>query len=219
MKPPWESEIPFSYIDISPEVSSSTAVYPGDTEFKRDLLMSFAKGDHLELSSFTTTSHIGAHADAPSHYHPLGKAISERSLHYYLGFCQVIQVRLDPNECIQARHFDILTVSTPRVLFKTLSFSDPNGWKPDFNAVSPEVIELLAQRKVCLIGIDTPSIDPADSKSLDAHQAIYRNDLAILEGLTLSSVSEGIYFLVALPLKIKSGEASPVRAILIELDL
>ena len=81
-------------------------------------------------------------------------------------------------------------------------------------ALSPALVEELARQGVVLIGIDTPSVDPATSKELPSHQAIYRHDIAILEGVVLTSVNEGDYELIALPLKIKGADASPVRAIL-----
>ena len=69
------------------------------------------------------------------------------------------------------------------------------------------------------MGIDTPSVDPSDSKSLESHQALYERDLAVLEGLILNRVASGIFTLVALPLALKDADASPVRAILLERDL
>ena len=74
----------------------------------------------------------------------------------------------------------------------------------------------LAQQGVRLVGIDTPSVDPADSKELLAHQALYRNSMAVLEGLVLSQVPAGLYHLLALPLNLARADASPVRAVLFE---
>jgi arylformamidase len=104
------------------------------------------------------------------------------------------------------------------VLFKTGSFPDPNQWNGDFNALSPELIEHLADQGVVTVGIDTPSVDPADSKALESHQALFRRDVAVLEGLILNRVTPGVYTLVALPLALKDADASPVRAILLERD-
>ena len=204
--------------DISPLVSKETAVFPGDVEFSRDVSMDFTKGNHLTLSSIATTLHIGAHTDASNHYHAKGKGIDARNLEIYLGPCQVIEVSVPKS----ARLFpkDIATpITAPRVLFRTNSFPNPNQWNNDFNSLSPELIEWLAEKKVCLVGIDTPSVDPADSKGLESHQAIFKNDLAILEGIVLDKVSPGNYTLVALPLKLQDADASPVRAILLEKEL
>jgi arylformamidase len=203
-------------IDISPLISSRLAVFPGDTPFSSQVLLDFEKGDHLNLSSIHTTVHIGAHADAPSHYSKKGVGIHERSLNFYIGGCQVIDVNLQPRERIFPRHIENIKILQKRILFKTKSFSNPEKWIDDFNSCSAELIEYLADCGVILIGIDTPSVDPADSKGLESHQKIFDCDMAILEGLVLDHVIAGSdYTLVALPLKIENAEASPVRAVLV----
>ncbi|NBV51022.1 hypothetical protein EBR78_07375 [bacterium] len=76
-------------------------------------------------------------------------------------------------------------------------------------------MEHLKTKKVVLVGIDTPSIDLFDSKDLSTHHATVRLGISILEGVVLKDVPEGVYHLMALPLKIKGGDASPVRAVLV----
>lgn len=202
-------------IDITPVVSQRTAVFPGDVAFKRSESLSFASGHHLTLSSIETTLHIGAHADAPSHYHPSGAAIAERDPMTYIGPVQVIEVNLAPGERIRPSHLGGAQVTAPRVLFKTRSYPNPDRWNGDFNSLSPELVDLLAGHGVCLVGIDTPSIDPADDQELPSHQAVYRHDLAVLEGLDLSGAQPGSYLLVAPPLRLEGADASPVRALLL----
>ena len=92
--------------DISPEISETLAVFPGDKPFKRDITCSFEKGDNFLLSSISGTIHLGAHTDAPSHYHPDGKSIHQRDLSLYLGNCQVIQLSLSPGERILPKHIE-----------------------------------------------------------------------------------------------------------------
>ena len=203
------------YLDISPPISAKTAVFPGDQPFARTIALDFNNHDNLLLSSIQTSLHIGAHADAPNHYHPAGGDIATRPLDYYLGPCQVIWVDLPAGRRILPGHLADKPITAKRVLFRTNSFPDPTRWNSDFNSVSPELIDYLADRGVCLVGIDTPSVDPEQSKILESHQAVYRRDLAILEGLVLTEVPEGEYYLVALPLRLEGADASPVRAILI----
>lgn len=202
--------------DISPEISAETAIFPGDTAFSQNVLMDCKEGDNIGLSAFTTTPHIGAHTDAPNHYHASGVGISERRLDYYLGLCQVIEVKVPRGERVGLKDMAGKNISAPRVLFKTLSFPNPNEWNSDFNSLSGEVIDALSAKGVRLVGIDTPSIDPADDKALECHHRIYQNDMAILEGIVLDQVPEGIYQLIALPLKMKNLDASPVRAVLVD---
>jgi arylformamidase len=106
------------------------------------------------------------------------------------------------------------SISAPRVLFRTGTFPDPRRWNNDFASLSPELVDALHERGVILVGIDTPSVDPFESKALAAHKALARHDMANLEGLVLDEVAEGQYELIALPLRLKNADASPVRAVL-----
>jgi arylformamidase len=202
--------------DISPEICAQTAVFPGDQEFRRKIHLDFKTGNHLLLSSIETTLHIGAHADAPNHYHPQGAGIASVSLKPYLGRCQVITVTTPQGARILPEHLGGQEIVARRVLFKTDSFPDPFRWNSGFTSLSPELIQELAAKGVVLVGIDTPSIDPEDSKALESHQAVHQTGLSVLEGIVLDRVPAGLYTLIALPLKIKDADAAPVRAILLK---
>lgn len=207
------------YFDITPKLSSDTAVFPGDQRLERSVSMDFKKGDHLLLSSIKSTLHIGAHTDAPNHYNKDGEDIASSDLKPYLGRAQVIEIKKKKNSRIEWSDLVGKKILAPRVLFKTSSFPNPNIWNGDFNALSQSLIQELAKAGVTLVGIDTPSVDPADDQTLESHREIYRLGLRILEGIVLEGVPEGIYTLMALPLPIVGGDASPVRALLIEKDL
>lgn len=192
------------------------AVFPGDTEFRQEFLLDLRRGDNLTLSKMTTTVHLGAHADAPNHYVAGGASMEARSLNPYLGSVQVIEVGLPRGARIRIKDLVGQKILAPRILFKTSSFPNPDVWNGDFVALSAELIEHLAEQKVILVGIDTPSVDPADDRDLETHHAIAKHDLSILEGLVLKDVAPGIYQLIALPLKIEGSEATPVRAVLLK---
>jgi arylformamidase len=104
------------------------------------------------------------------------------------------------------------------VLVRTGTFPDPTVFHEDFAALAPELVDSLHARGVRLVGIDTPSVDPFDSADLPAHRAFLKNDMAILEGLDLSAVPDGVYELIALPLRLVGFDASPVRAVLRTMD-
>jgi arylformamidase len=197
--------------DISPPITARLAVWPGDTAPTREVLCDIARGDNITLSTLRATVHLGVHADAPSHYGKDAPAIEGRSLDFYLGPCQVVRVdaKRDTREMLPE-----LEVLAPRVLLATGTFPDPDNFNTDFAAYDPAFIDLLHDRGVRLIGIDTPSIDLFDSKDLPSHHAVLRHDMAILEGLVLRHVPAGIYELIALPLKLVGFDASPVRAVL-----
>jgi arylformamidase len=199
--------------DITPPITERLAVWPGDTPPSREVLCDMRRGASITLSTLHATVHLGAHADAPSHYGQDAPAIDERSLDYYLGPCQVIHVatprgrRLGPEEVRTP-------IRAPRVLLATGTFPDPECFREDFAALSPELIAALHAEGVILIGIDTPSVDLFDSKDLPAHRAFLERDMAILEGLVLREVPDGVYELIALPLRLVGFDATPVRAIL-----
>ena len=201
--------------DISPEISEEIAVWPGDTAYQREILMDRDQGDSLGLSKITTTLHLGSHTDAPNHYGVRAPGISQRSLNYYLGSCQVLSASTTRGQSVEIKDLSSQQIKAPRVLFKTNSFPDPKNWNKDFCSLSPELIQFLAEKNVLLVGIDTPSIDPFESKELKAHQKVHEFNMAILEGIVLEEIPDGLYTLIALPLKLKGADASPVRAVLV----
>jgi arylformamidase len=198
--------------DITPLVTEQLPLWPGSVPLTRRIEVDMRKGSRVTSSTMTATVHLGAHADAPSHYSLNGEAIHERSLDFYLGKCQVIRVKCSPNSRIHYSH--IPGINAPRVLFATDSFDYNRKFKTDFAALDPQLIQQLAEFGVMTIGIDTPSVDLYESQNLESHQMALHYNMAILEGLDLTGVPEGLYELVALPLKLKGFDASPVRAIL-----
>jgi arylformamidase len=206
----------YKIIDISPTLSETTPVFPGDVSFKQTTSMSTKSGDHISLSSMQTTLHIGSHADAPIHYDKDGCDIESRELHFYYGRVQVIDLSERKIPLISLSDIKNCNINAERVLFKTNSYDHEATWSDDFTAISSETIQHLSSHGVITVGIDTPSVDPASSKDLHAHQAICSLDMAILESLDLRHVEAGFYTLSALPLKIRAGDAAPVRAILIK---
>ena len=200
-------------LDISPALSASTAVWPGDTPLAREVLLEIARGASVTLSTLRATVHLGAHADAPSHYQNGAPDIAARSLTYYVGACEVMRVPVARGEVITPAMLP-REPSAPRVLFATGTFPDPAVFNEDFAALSPALVDHLHAAGAILAGIDTPSVDPFASKQLAAHQRFLSHDMAILEGLVLEGVAEGHYELIALPLRLEGFDASPVRAVL-----
>jgi arylformamidase len=199
--------------DISPVISPSLGVWPGDTPASREVLLDLGRGDSITLSTLRATVHLGAHADAPSHYGLDAGDIAGRDLELYLGPCQVIHVSVAPGARITPEQIGD-EITAPRVLFRTGTYPNPDDFRTDFAALDPTLVDWLQARAVRLVGIDTPSVDLFESKSLPAHGRFLAHDMAILEGLVLTSVPPGRYELIALPLKLQSFDASPVRAVL-----
>jgi arylformamidase len=199
--------------DITPPISSRLGVWPGDTPPTREVLCDMHRGDNITLSTLRATVHLGAHADAPSHYGIDAPTIDERSLDYYLGPCQVVRLSV-PRRTRVAPAMLPGPIQAPRVLIATGTYPNPEDFNDDFAALAPELVEHLHRQGVKLIGIDTPSVDLFDSKDLPSHHQFLKHDMAILEGLILNNVPEGLYELIALPLNLVDFDASPVRAVL-----
>lgn len=203
-----------SWWDISPPLSTATPTWPGDTPFQEERVWSYGPECPVNVGRITLSPHTGAHVDAPLHYSPDGAPIGEVSLDTYMGPCRVLHC-LDSGALVEPEQLAGRLEQVPeRVLLRTYRQAPLDTWDSDFTAVAKATVDLLASLGVRLIGIDTPSLDPQTSKTMDAHNAIARHGMAILEGIVLDDVPEGDYELIALPLRFANLDASPVRAIL-----
>ena len=204
--------------DISPPVFEGAPVFPGDAPYQQEWTATLTDSCPVNLSRITLSPHVGAHADAPLHYDPQGQTIGLMDLEPFLGPCRVVHC-IGVRPLVQWEHIrhaieNTTTPLPPRVLVRTYTHMPVDRWDPHLAAYAPATVQRLADLGVRLIGIDTASIDPADSKTLDSHQVIRRCGLRVLENLVLDNVPEGDYELIALPLKLVQADASPVRAIL-----
>jgi arylformamidase len=203
--------------DISPPVHAASPVFPGDTNYSQQWVASIGPGCPVNVSAITLSPHVGAHADAPLHYDPEGAAIGAVDLRAFIGHCRVIHA-IGCGPLVQPEHLAHAMEGLPaRVLVRVYERMPQERFDNALPAFAPETVALLADRGVKLIGIDSASIDPADSKTLDSHQTIRQRGLRVLENLLLDDVPEGDYELIALPLKLITADASPVRAVLREL--
>jgi arylformamidase len=203
-----------SWWDISPPLSTATPTWPGDTPFQEERVWKFGPECPVNVGRITLSPHTGAHVDAPLHYSADGAAIGDVSLDVYMGPCRVLHC-LDSGRLVHPEQLEGRLQDLPeRVLLRTYRQAPLTSWDLDFTAVAKETVDLLASLGVRLIGIDTPSLDPQQSKTMDSHNAVARHGMAILEGIVLDDVSEGDYELIALPLRFAHLDASPVRAIL-----
>ena len=204
-------------IDISQPVDATTSVWPGDTPFSSEFRWDMDQGASCNVSRITTSPHNGTHADAPLHFLPGAAGIGALPLGPYLGPCVLID---GPRQgLIEPRHFDgIDLANTPRILVRTRDDAGTE-FPTNFVSLSGDAARWLADHGALLIGLDTPSMDPFDSKTMDAHHALLGARVAILENLVLAHVEPGYWELIALPLRWSGLDASPVRAVLRELSL
>lgn len=205
----------FKIWDISPALDEHSEVFPGDSAYSQQLHFSLSPDCPVNVNRLTLSPHTGAHADAPMHYASGEAAIGAVDLQPYLGLCRVIHC-LDSGPLVEPAHIAHALDRLPaRVLLRTARAAS-QSWA-SFSAIAPATLALLATKNIVLVGIDTPSVDPAASQDLPCHHLLLERDLRVLENLVLDDVPEGDYELIALPLKLMRADASPVRAILREL--
>lgn len=199
--------------DISPAISPATPGFPGDTAYSQRWNAQIAPGCPVNVSAITMSPHLGAHADAPLHYAAGASAIGQVDLDPFLGPCRVIHA-IDRGPLIARAHLEHAAAGLPpRVLVRTCTKA-PAQWSDSFPAFAPGTIAWLAGLGVRLVGIDSQSVDPAASKTLESHQQLLIHGMRVLENLVLDEVEAGDYELIALPLKLTDADASPVRAVL-----
>ncbi|WP_417450715.1 arylformamidase [Kordiimonas sp.] len=203
--------------DISQTIRPGIPVWPGDSEFTLDRTWHIEPGCPVNVSAMTMSTHTGSHADSRLHFDKNGIDCANTDLAAYIGPATLIDLSdvVPAGALVEPRHLEAaLPGLAERVLIKLFKSFPHDGWDSDFPAMSPDAIHLLASHGCKLIGLDVPSLDREDSKTLDAHFAVDKAGMAILEGLVLDDVPVGDYELIALPLKIQGADGSPVRAIL-----
>lgn len=201
-------------IDISQGLSPGMAGFPGDAAYEEGWTFRIGPQCPVNVSRVSLSVHCGTHADAPLHYDATGETAGQLALEPYLGPCRVIDARGDGPLCRPEEIAEALAGAPPRILLRLMERPDPKAWPTGFRALAPETVEVLAARGTLLVGIDTPSVDPETSKTLEAHHACRKASVRILENLVLAHVEPGDYELIALPLKFENLDASPVRAVL-----
>ncbi|NWF68278.1 MAG: arylformamidase [Chloroflexi bacterium] len=205
--------------DISRTISAHTAVWPGDRPFSYQQPLRIRQGASVNLTTLTLSAHTGTHADAPYHFDDAGAFPAALPLERYLGPALVVSIARRSGGIVPADVAGHDLRGMQRVLLHTwVSALADNVWPEDFPYPTLALIDWLAARGVLLLGVDMPSVDPFESKTLDGHHRLHQHGMAHLESLCLHEVPDGAYELIALPLKLAPACASPVRAALRTLE-
>ncbi len=200
--------------DVSLPLSTSTAEWPGDAKFQLAATMALSQGDTVNVGRLTSSLHMATHVDAPFHIRSNGATIDELPLEDFFGPCHLRDVR--GRERIGVEDLTSLDFKlAPRLLLRTGGWRDPAEFPREIPVLDEDVPEFLGEQGVRLLGLDVPSVDLIESKELPIHHGLNDRRIQILESLDLRLPPPGIYELMALPLKIAGGDASPVRAVLI----
>lgn len=201
--------------DISQPLGERTAVWPGDRAVEMSWSLRRDRGDSVNVAGIGMTVHAGTHVDGPNHFADGSPAVGELPLEPYIGPAVVVDAVERESLDLDAIAGMDLTASE-RILFRTRTQVDPERFPERVAPITPELARRLGEAGVKLVGTDGPSVDPLDSKVLEAHHALAAGRVAILENLVLTDVPPGRYTLVALPLRLVQADSSPVRAVLLE---
>ncbi|WP_339161468.1 arylformamidase [Siminovitchia sp. FSL W7-1587] len=201
------------WIDISQPLTNEMAVWPGDTPFSFQLSFTKEQTGSVNIGQITTSVHSGTHIDAPFHFDHEGKRVHELDLDLYIGPARVIDVT--GYESVGRAELESLGIEgVQRLLLRTMTDRDLTVFPEKYTVLREDVGPFLKEKGVRLLGIDSPSVDPVDSKKMLAHHSLHENGVFILENIVLERVEPGNYELIALPLAIEGADGSPVRAVI-----
>lgn len=204
--------------DISLTISPSLPVWPGDPNVLLERVAKIEEGANANVSRITMGVHTGTHIDAPFHFLQDGKTVESLPINLLTGRAYVLH--LPEVDVITAAVLESAQIPprTRRVLFKTrnsdLWARQVAGFQSDFVGLSADGAEYLVNRGVRLVGVDYLSVAPY-KKSRPTHEVLLKAGVVIVEGLDLSTVSQGRYTLFCLPLKLAGSDGAPARAILV----
>ncbi len=204
-----------AFYDISRTISPQTTVWPGDSLFRFDMVLSKKEGASVNLTTIHLSPHTGTHADAGFHFADDGLHPDQLPLEKYIGRAQVVAIERQHGGIVPADMEGKIQAPLERLLIHTWVSDIPDDqWPEDFPYPTIELVDWLAEQGAVLLGLDSPSVDAFDSKDLPCHHRLRERGLVHLESLQLAGVPDGIYELIALPLKISGICGSPVRAVL-----
>lgn len=206
--------MPGEWIDVSRNLATGMAVWPGDPAVAIRQSMDIAAGDSCNLTHIAMSAHTGTHIDAPRHFIANGVSISAWTPAGTCGPCRVIEI--DDPVAIRA---SALAPHSPRagerILFKTQnSHRTPEGFDENFIYIAEDAAQLLAAARVRVVGIDAPSIGGLTQDLVETHVAILCAGIWVIEELDLSAIAPGDYELCCLPLKLQGADGAPARALL-----
>ena len=202
-----------SIYDLSPEISEKMTVYKNKAGNLPKMKVIRTIKEVANESRIDIYLHTGSHVDAPYHFLEKGKTIEKASLDKFMGKAIVldftkIKDSINKKILLKKNFFadDIVLLKTRNKTLKKFDFK--------FTYLEKSGAEYLVSKKIKAVGIDSLSVERGQH-DYGTHKILLRNNIPIFEGLNLSKVRQGRYIFYGFPLKIRKGEASPVRAVLI----
>lgn len=203
--------------DISVALRDGTPEWPGDTPYSCRWTWSMSQGASVNVSAISGSPHVGTHADAPLHVRDGWPGSHELPLEPFLGPAMVVDVSAVPaDEEIELEMLGafVAIARLERILLRTGRSIAGGAFPEAWPALSEACARELLGRGLRLLGVDAPSVDLRDSKTLAVHTMLFSGNAFLLENLDLRRVPPGEYELIAVPLKLMALDAAPVRAVL-----
>ncbi|WP_338752140.1 arylformamidase [Bacillus sp. FJAT-52991] len=201
------------WIDITQPFNNQIAHWPGDTPFSYEISYTKAKTGSVNIGKITTSLHTGTHVDSPFHFDDHGEQIHELDVDIFIGRALVIDV--SSLEHIGPQQLEAYRLGgAERLLLRTTTRSEPTLFPGKVTPLDLALGPFLKKKGIFLLGVDVPSVDTLDSKNMEVHHSLHKNNIHILENIILDHVESGLYEMIALPLLIEGADGSPVRAVI-----
>lgn len=202
--------------DISVSLSASTPEWPGDTPWSCSWSATTGDGSSVNLSSVTSSPHVGTHADAPLHVREGWPGSHALPLEAFYGPAVVIDVSEMEGEIGFDRIEPLIAAfRLERLILKTGCTVATGSFPEEWPSLSESCARALLGLGLKLLAVDAPSVDSRESKSLAVHKMLFQGNACIVENLDLRRTPAGEYELIAFPVKVMSLDAAPLRAILV----
>lgn len=200
--------------DVSVAVRVGTPEWPGDSPFGCGWTTRIADGASVNLSSLSGSPHVGTHADAPWHVDDAWATTDALPLEPFIGEALVLDVSGFGPGPLPLAADDPRLAGVSRLLLRTGRTIADGVFPAEWPVLGAVVGAELATRGLRLLGVDAPSVDERESRTLDVHRALFGGGALVLENLDLRDVPEGRYELIAPPQRLVGLDAAPVRAVL-----
>ncbi|MFC3387007.1 arylformamidase [Salinicoccus sesuvii] len=198
--------------DITQMLDENIAHWPEDTPFTYERTVSKEQSGSVNIGRIETSTHIGTHIDAPFHFDDAGITVEQLDINRYIGEATVVEITAEHTITLEA--LEEFQLKGTILLIKTKDHTERTLFPAQVPVLEKRAVEHIARSGIKLFGIDVASVDPIDSKTLDIHHLLHERDIMIIENTVLDEITPGYYDFIAMPLKIKGGDGSPVRAAL-----
>lgn len=223
----------FEVIDLSQEIFQGMSVFPMHqptfimTNMTHEENMKKTGSSTLGFSArnLLISEHGGTHCDAVWEYKPSGKTIDHMPLEYFFGSA----ICIDLSHVPYSRYIEIDDIKSALktaneeikkgdiVLMYTGHYDknfNTDKWQTQYSGLSYEAAKYLAESGAVNIGVDAPAIDHPDDINFSGHLVCGEYDITNSENLcNLDKIVNKRFLYFGLPLKIREGSGSPIRAI------